>query len=454
MTVIRRNERLTNWNGTAQCVPQITARPETVAELQDLVRDTAAFPSPLRAVGSLHSLNDCLVTMGTAVRMDAFKAMGQPTGGTITVGAGVRMLELRDRLKENGLQIEVVPEIGNATAGSVACCGTKDASIGPQGLGQISSTVVGVSMVDANGEIVRVTDPARIREVRSSYGLFGVVFEVTFKTIPRRALFYEYAVLDMAPVPTLETVLGAASGFLAFLLPYRDNGRLVVERRFDTAGRISLIDEFRRGIRDRAWEFVGTVARLPFRELWLRTVDAGLEHLLSRVDNFDTMAGDSMLDFKSGLEGAFDFAFWAFPRSTWPAAVPEYLKFCRDFKAANDFRSALPTEIYLIRRDDSGLLSFSPDEDVFTLDLVDLVPRSRDEEHNWRLMNEQFNELAARHGARPLLNQTKFLTARHMQLLRQAWPAAIRQRWEEFARLRRQADPRGRFLTPYFQSLI
>ncbi|MGH7356123.1 MAG: FAD-binding protein, partial [Candidatus Rokuibacteriota bacterium] len=408
---------------------------------------------PLRAAGSLHSLNDCAITTGTTVRMDAFKAIGEPTGDTITVGAGVRMLELRDTLKARRRQIEVVPEIGNATAGSVACCGTKDVSIGPGGLGQISSTVVGVGMVDANGEIVRVTDPERLRVLRSSYGLLGMVFEVTFRTIPRRALSYEYAVLDVAPVPTLEAVLGAASGFLGFLMPY--HGKLVVERRFDTSGQITPIDQLRRGIRDRAWEFVGTVARLPLRELWLPVLDVGLEQLLSAVDNFDTFAGDSMLDFASGMEGAFDFAFWAFPRSSWPAAVPEYLTFCRDFQAANGgFRSALPTEVYFIRRDDSALLSFCPDEDVFTLDLVDLVPRSSHEERDWRRMNDQFNQLAARHGARPLLNQTKFLSPAHMQILRSAWPPSIRQRWEEFARRRREADPGGRFLTPYFQALI
>jgi len=32
------------------------------------------------------------------------------------------------------MQTEVTPEIGNATAGSVACCGTKDASVA-EGLG-------------------------------------------------------------------------------------------------------------------------------------------------------------------------------------------------------------------------------------------------------------------------------------------------------------------------------
>ncbi|MGH7353190.1 MAG: FAD-binding protein, partial [Candidatus Rokuibacteriota bacterium] len=85
--IIRRGEHLTNWNATARWVPQITVVPETLADLQNLVRDPARFPTPLRAAGSLHSLNDCAITTGTTVRMDAFKAIGEPTGDTITVGA-------------------------------------------------------------------------------------------------------------------------------------------------------------------------------------------------------------------------------------------------------------------------------------------------------------------------------------------------------------------------------
>jgi hypothetical protein len=42
----------------------------------------------------------------------------------------VELIQIRDALRPHGMELEVSPEIGNATAGSVACCGTKDASLG------------------------------------------------------------------------------------------------------------------------------------------------------------------------------------------------------------------------------------------------------------------------------------------------------------------------------------
>ena len=457
-------QTISNWNETFFCQPAVIATPgegqsagdvPPVPHLQEIVRDSSRFPSPLRAVGSLHSLNPCFTTTGTLIRMNKFDQVGAlAPDGSITVGAGVTMLQLRNVLARQGRQIEVVPEIGNATAGSVACCGTKDAALKPGGLGQISSTVIGVGIVDANGNVARVTtgDFERLRVIRSSYGLLGVVFEVTFKTMPRRRLQYDYVSLEVGPELTLEAIRGPADGFLAFMLPHRR--KLLAERRtLDPAAHITPGELIRRKARDKAWEHIADVAHAKTRDRWLPTLDGFLDEFLAGLQSFDTEAGASMIDFKRDDE-AFDFAFWAFPASTWPSAVPEYLTLADDFLRRTGFRAALPTEIYFIRRDDSALLSPCPDEDVYTLDLVDIVPRSQADEALWQRLNGEFNQLAARHGARPLLNQTKFLTAAHMTALHGHWPSAISDRWRQFAKLRAQEDPGGRFLTPHFQAVL
>src|SRR3712207_669192 len=129
-----------NWNNSASSNPQVVAVPKNLQELIDVVRDTAAYTSPLRVGGSFHSLNACFVSEGTQILLSHFNHVRvDPEQMTVTVGASVTMIRLRDVLRSFGLQTEVTPEIGNATAGSVACCGTKDASIGRSGLGQVSS---------------------------------------------------------------------------------------------------------------------------------------------------------------------------------------------------------------------------------------------------------------------------------------------------------------------------
>ena len=57
-----------------------------------------------------------------------------------------------DALRPYGMQTEVTPRIGNATAGSVSSCGTKDASI-RGGLAQVSSTVIAMRLVNPRGEV-------------------------------------------------------------------------------------------------------------------------------------------------------------------------------------------------------------------------------------------------------------------------------------------------------------
>ena len=132
------------------------------------------------------------------------------------------------------MQTAVTPEIGNATAGSVACCGTKDASLGRSGSGQVGSTAIGVRLVDADGEVETITeadDPERMRAVRSSYGLLGVVFEVTFRIQRLSILSYSYKSFELTPLPGPDELSGGADGVLG-LLPY--SNRIVVERRVRT----------------------------------------------------------------------------------------------------------------------------------------------------------------------------------------------------------------------------
>ncbi len=459
---------ISNWNGSARCTPARVVTPRDLMELQAVVRDTKLYPSPLRAAGELHSLNDSITTDGTVVFMKHFCNIGRPVNGTITVGAGVRMIDLNNYLKRYRRQLPVVPEIGNATAGSVACCGTKDSSRGPAGLGQISSTVVGIRMVDANGNDVVVTDATNpnLRMIRSSYGLLGVIYEVTFEVQHRKKVKYRYRLLDLdrwlkanqdLPRPDSEEILGGADGFLGFLLPYRR--QLLVERRTLASRHTPIwgLDRVRLWLRTFAWTTGARPFMAPLRFLprgirhwviarWIQILDRGFLRwfFLGIIGRFASYRADAMIDFKRPVSSYFDFTFWAFPVCRWTTVVPAYLEFCEDFRRSTGFRPALPTEVYFIRKDDRALLSFSAGEDIFTLDMVNWT----DEEPScWRWMNLAFNEFAARHGGRPLLNQTKELSAAVAKLV---WTPG----WHALATARRVQDPSGRFLSPFFDALL
>ena len=95
-----------------------------------------------------------------------------------------------------------------------------------------------------------------------------------------------------------------------------------------------------------------------------------------------------MIDFKFNRKHYFDFTFWAIPISQWDSFIPAYLDLCEEFLKETGFRTSLPSEVYLIGQDQKSLLSFSPNEPVFTMDLVD----SRPTDPLWHEFNRRYND--------------------------------------------------------------
>jgi hypothetical protein len=67
----------------------------------------------------------------------------------------------------------------------------------------------------------------------------------------------------------------------------------------------------------------------------------------------------------------------------------------------------------------------------------------------WKQMNEEFNEFAARHGGRPLLNQTKHLSPAVAERL---WKQT--RGWQQLSDTRDALDRNERFLTPFFKERL
>lgn len=482
-----------NWNKSVVSYPAEVLRADTVGELRKVVKDSDIYPRPVRVAGHLHSMTACFATNGTQVFLegDGFERLQMNGDGTLTVGGGVTMFQIASYLRQRKLQLAVMPEIGNATAGSVACCGTKDSSFNigeSKGPSQISSTVVAVKMVKADGTIESVdarkngAEAKRMRLIRSSYGLLGIIYEVTFKTEPLTFARYTYEIVELTPsLPSLEQIRGGANSVLGFMQPYEK--QILVERRTlvnppNTTDDPPLsIDELARSKARRAiWKYkAATLAEITHSGAAWKTslasrlstigfsdVATMLNSLVSSnrqvvnetmasmlkglLNSFRASRADCMIEF-SNDKPYFDFTFWAFPVSKWQKIVPEYLKFVHDYRDKTGFQKSLFTEVYLISRDDASFLTFSPNEDIFTLDMV----HQEANDDLWKKMNQQFNAFAAERGGLPLLNQTKELTTQvnGQSVVR----ATLGGRWQEFLDTVREEDPDGRFMNDFFKNL-
>ena len=185
-----------NYDGSITATPQQLIYPETVEEIQLILRDSATFPSPVRAMGNYHSLTPCASSDGTIVCLSKMAQVVaiDSTNLTFTAQAGMQIIDASKALRAQNLQMMLNIEIGNMTLGSAACCHSKDALDGVE-FGQVSSYVTQMKWVTPAGDIAEASvadNPDLLRIMRSSYGLCGIVYEVTLRIKPIETLHFTY----------------------------------------------------------------------------------------------------------------------------------------------------------------------------------------------------------------------------------------------------------------------
>ena len=103
----------------------------------------------------------------------------------------------------------------------------------------------------------------------------------------------------------------------------------------------------------------------------------------------------------------------------------------------------MPLGAYRIRRDAGSLLSYTHDQDIFSIDPI----HASTDDAAWHHFLRRFNEFAYQRGGIPLLNQSPFVERKHVE-------AAYGQRWVDFSAWVRSVDPDGRMRNPFFAELL
>ncbi len=442
-----------NWFGDLISHPRVIAEAHSVDDIIRILKDTAQFPSPVRAVGSNHSTSECgAADGGTLIKMKMKRILAIGTDA-VTVEAGAEYIDIAKELERHGLQFHINTEIGNLSAGSAACAGTKDGSM-PGEYGQVGSYVIGVKMVLPNGELLEVTDtghPELMRQVRSSYGTFGIVYEVTFRVRPltpmkvyHRTFDVEEFARDLVDLKKLNTSM------MMYLFPFTN--KITVE--FREYNPNAQGEPNRRGwaVRNELWAVSGPrvgdlVDRFVFpRSLRYKIVD-GLNALWRfvlqhRVDNDYTIPPDQIIRYPPvGGVSKYTFSLFAFPEEQYPDVLRAFYKFCVDYYRKTGYRVNLLCVGYAIAADQHALLSYSYDGPVMTIDPVSTG------NPGWKEFLAEFNRFCNDHKGAPLLNQTWGLTP---EMVRKAFG----DRLKVIADARRKFDPDNRLLNHYFAELF
>lgn len=446
-----------NWFGDLDWEAGAVAEARSVEDIVAVICDTDKYPSPVRARGSGHSTTVCGVADGgTVINMKPMSRILDIGTDTVTAEAGAMLIDVAKELEQRGLQFYVNIELGNATIGSLACCATKDASM-PGEYGQANSYCVAMKIVTPSGEILEVdeSDPGLLQAARSSYGLFGVIYEATFKVQPLQAMRVEHESFKLDEfTKKLPELFGRGTSMMMYIFPYLD--RISVEFRkyagpADKAAKPA--SHWLWPIRNYFWKtFMPGLGAAAERYVPPRRLRYGLVNVLNRTTQGlifpyfakarHTVPTDQMIRYPEVSGGSrYTFSIWAFPEERYAETLREYFQFAKDYYRRTGFRPNMLHVGYRIEQDDSSLFSYTYDGRVLTIDPVSTGAPG------WRDFLDAYNEFCSERGGKPLLNQSWGLKPHHMR-------KAFGDRVEKFEEYRKRLDPNERLLNSYFRVLL
>jgi FAD/FMN-containing dehydrogenase len=444
---------VTNWFGDIVSHPAVIVDANSADDIARVLKDPATYPSPVRAVGSNHSTAPCGVADGgTLIRTKMNRILDIGTD-SLTVEAGARHIDMAKALEAKGLQFYVNTEIGNLSAGSAAIAGTKDASF-PGEYGQVGSYITAVKMVRPNGDLLEVTeeqDPQLMQILRSSYGLLGIVYEVTYKIKPLTPMHVHhttYSLQDfLAALPDLKA-LGYSMMF--YIFPFVD--KITVEFRKYNPGATGEPNHFAWQSRNETWGTVGPKLGFHIEEScsipsirygMIDALNAAWRSQLETIVCGDyTVPPDQIIDYPLiSNDSRYTFSLFAFPEESYPAVITDFYKFCNDYYTQKGYRSNLLYVGYSIAQDQKSLLSYSWDGPVMTVDPVSTA------NPGWDQFIDAYNQFCIERSGRPLPNQTPGLTAIMLQ-------NAYGDKLALLENTRKQYDPTNRLLNDYFRALL
>lgn len=444
---------VTNWFGNIVSHPSVIVDANTVDDIVAVMKDPVTYPSPVRAVGSNHSTAPCGVADGgTLIRMKMNQILSIGTD-SMTVQADAIHIDMAKALEAKNLQFYINTEIGSLSAGSAACAGTKDASF-PGEYGQVGSYITGVKMVLPSGDDLEVTESAQpdlMQKVRSSYGLFGIIYEVTYSVRPLMPMHVHHTTYSLEDFITALPDLKALNySMMFYMFPFEN--KITVEFRKHNPGATGDPNRAAWALRNYTWGTSGpklghdTEQNVSIPSIRYGIIDAFNAawrlQLETIVCSDYTFPPDQIIQYPPvSNDSRYTFSFFAFAEDEYPAALTSFYKFCNDYYSKKGYRSNLLYVGYRIAQDQKSLLSYSYDGTVMTIDPVSTA------NPGWEDFLVEYNQFCVNLNGKPILNQTPGLTAPILQ-------GAFGDRLKVLADVRKQYDPQERLLNDYFRHLL
>lgn len=431
--------------------PAVVVQPTSPNEIVQILRNPKRFPSPVRPKGSGSSTTRCITAnAGTVLDMSKMDRVLRINDDTVTVQPGIALSELAEVLKDNGLELVGGVDLANRTVGGAVCGASVEATIAGD-VGQFAGHAVELKVIGPQGKKFVVTNKTKslLALMRLSYGLLGIVYEITLKIRPVRGFSVQRAKVSFKDFAKLgKRLSNTNAGIKLCLMPFRDHVHFELRKHAEggSAGK-----HYAWRLKDwAAYTALPGAAKslaraMPVRQLRYPLIDS-LSEVTQALASMRAMRTGSNATEQSGRfrslgPGRYSYCTWGFPADQFASIVPAYKLFCKEHYAETGFRCDMPTVGFRLNRDRSALLSPSFGGPMFTLSALST------QTDGWEAFSFDFAEFAMKREGVPFFNQTKHATAECVSL-------RYANRLAFFNKVRQELDPHNRLLNQYFATYL
>jgi FAD-linked oxidoreductase len=416
-----------NWSGSQQCLPAARLAPASVEELQEILSTGTGV---VRPVGAGHSFTPLVPTDGTIVSLSRLSGLVDHDPDTLqaTLWAGSRLGDLGQPLEAVGQALVNMPDIDEqALAG---CLATATHGTGA-GIGCMSTFIEGLQLLDARGELHdcdRQQNTELFEAARVSLGVLGVITQVRLQNVAPYRLRRETVWREFDDILAIaDSEADKHRNFEFYYIPFSGMGFTDAHNISDEPISSTEKMDGNEGARDLqlARDMLSWSSRL--RELVLGSYMKTLSDEVT-VEN-------SWKNYASERNVRFNEMEYHLPRENGVPAL-------REIRTELETRHPevfFPIEVRYVQADDIWLSPF------YQRDSCSIAVH-RFFEEDYKPYFRAIEPIFRKYGGRPHWGK--------LNTLQQGDFRKLYPRWDDFASVRRELDPEGRFLNPYLAGLF
>lgn len=415
----------TNWSGYQQASPQQILKPQSLSELQDIVRQS----DKIRVVGAGHSFTPLVCTDATLLSLDHLSGVvsADEQNSIAEVWSGTRLFNLDQYLQPINQSLMQQGDIDQQSLAGAVSTGTHGTGADMQ---CISAYVQSFELLTASGELLQCspTENAEIFQAgRVSLGSFGVLTKISMQNKPRYKLKEH---VELCPL----------SEVVQHIQQWKTEHRHIEFFAFSHAEQVMLktLDITEEDVQPRKESFPSEDTLLTLCCELTRmfpSLNPKLQKLLGVFVKPTTCVDWSSRIFPTPRNTRFNEMEYQVPVELGISCLQEILTALQKSGQQTFF----PIEFRFVKGDDIWLSPF------YQRDSISISVHQYIKQHP-KLLFDEIEPILQRYQGRPHWGKMHSLNAVQLRTL---YP-----KWDDFLQLRARLDPEKKFLNPYLQQLF